>query len=71
MESRQSIHERMKTIQIEAHKDLGDNYPNNAVLRDAGVKRIHSGWYTVSYNGITLDRSTVGKARRNRKGEIK
>lgn len=58
----------MKTIQIEAHAVYGDGYDADDVLRDAGVKRIHAGWYTVRYDGNALDRTTVRSARRNRKG---
>lgn len=57
----------MRTIQIES-KNMGDN---NDILRAAGVKRIHSGWYSVKYNGVNLDCSTVVSAKRNRRGEIK
>lgn len=56
----------MKTIQIEANTS-----DNNEILKAAGVKRIHTGWYTVRYNGMYLDRSTVVGAKRNPKGEIK
>ncbi len=55
----------MKTIQIESGA-----LDNNNLLRLAGVKRIHSGWYIVQYNGAKLDASTVVRAKRNRKGEI-
>jgi hypothetical protein len=61
----------MKTIQIEANKNLGDSVTNNEILKAAGVKRIHNGWYSVKYNGIPLDPSTVVSAKRNAKGEIK
>lgn len=61
----------MKSIQIEANKNLGDSVSNNEILKAAGVKRIHSGWYTVKYNGVNLDSSTVVSAKRNSKGEIK
>lgn len=61
----------MKTIQIEANKNLGDSVTNNEILKAAGVKRIHSGWYSVTCNGVQLDRSTVVSAKRNAKGEIK
>ena len=54
----------MKTIQIEADEDT------KALLKYAGVKRVHSGWYTVKYNGVALDLSTVKSAKRNPKGEI-
>ena len=56
----------MKTMQIEAGK-----FDNNELLRAAGVKRIFIGWYTVWYNGVALDSSTVTTARRNRLGKIK
>ena len=55
----------MKTIQVEAHK-----LDNNGLLRSAGVKRIHPGWYTVTYIGATPDPSTVIRATRNRGGRI-
>lgn len=61
----------MKTIQIEANKNLGDSATNNDILRAASVKKIHSGWYSVTYNGASLDCSTVVSAKRNKKGEIK
>ena len=57
-------------IQIQSNKDLGDSVPNNDILRAAGVRRIHSGWYTVKYIGVQLDLSTVVSARRNKKGQI-
>lgn len=56
----------MKTIQLEAHKT-----DNNDLLRSAGVRRIHAGWYTVTYNGVSLDPSTVTGATRNPKGKVK
>jgi hypothetical protein len=55
----------MKTIQIEAGK-----MDNNALLRAAGVRRIHAGWFTVFYRGVVLDQSTICHAQRNRKGAI-
>ena len=61
----------MKSIQIEANKNLGDSVSNNDILRAAGVKKIHNGWYSVKYNGVNLDRSTVVSAKRNAKGQIK
>lgn len=62
----------MKTTQLEANQFLGDrDGGNNEILRAAGVKRIHSGWYTVTYNGVVLDASVVVSARRNRGGEIR
>lgn len=49
----------------------GDNDSDTVeILRGAGVKRIHPGWYTVRYQGISLDPSTVRGARRNRRGQI-
>lgn len=56
----------MNTLQIEARK-----LDNNDLLRAAGVKRIHAGWYTVQYRGVRLDQSTICSATRNRKGEIR
>ena len=61
----------MKTIQIEANKDYRDSVTNNDILHAAGIRRIHSGWYTVRFNGVRLDCSTVVSAKRNAKGEIK
>jgi hypothetical protein len=55
----------VKTLQIEAHQ-----MNNDEILRAAGIKRIHSEWFTVNYNGISLDCSTVISAKRNPKGEI-
>ena len=56
----------MNTLQIEAHK-----LDNDDLLRAAGTKRIHPGWYTVQHRGVSLDRSTICSAKRNRKGEIR
>jgi len=56
----------MQTLQIEAGK-----MDNNALLRAAGVRRIHPGWFTVFYRGVALDQSTICHAQRNRKGAIK
>jgi len=61
----------MKTLQIEAHKDLGDRHSNNELLKAAGIKRIHFGWYTLYYNGVQPDPSNVTNAIRNPKGELK
>jgi hypothetical protein len=61
----------MNTIQIKSNTDLNDGKPNNELLRAAGVKRIHPGWYTVEFRGGDLDRSTVCGAKRNLKGGIK
>lgn len=55
----------METMQLNA--STGDN---SEILRAAGIKRIHSGWYTVTYRGLKLDRTTVTSAKRNPKGEI-
>lgn len=60
----------MKTIQIEAHQDLGDAHSNDEILAAAGVQSIDPGWYTVTYNGVALDPSTVVSAKRNEGGEI-
>lgn len=56
----------MKTIQLEAHKT-----DNDLLLRAAGVRRIHAGWYTVTYNGVDVDPSNVTGATRNPKGKVK
>ena len=56
----------MKTTQPEANALF-----NNILLRAAGVRRIHPGWYTVHYRGAVLDCNTICAARRNRKGEIR
>ena len=39
----------MNTLQIQAH-----TFDNDDLLRAAGVKRIHPGWYTVQYRGVGL-----------------
>jgi hypothetical protein len=59
----------MKTIQIES-RWLCDGQWTNDLLKAAGVQRIHSGWYTVTYDGVALDESTIRRAKRNRNGEI-
>jgi len=56
----------MKTIQLQAH-----DYDNNDLLRAAGVRRIYPGWYTAFYRGVSLDRSTICSATRNRGGRIR
>ena len=56
----------MKTIQIESGE-----FDNNDLLRIAGIKRIHAGWYTVKYNGVKLDASTIASAEYNPDGEIR
>ncbi len=43
---------------------------NNELLREAGVKRIHGGWYTVTYNGVSIDKSNITSAKRNKGGRI-
>lgn len=55
-----------QTLQIEAHESDNDD-----LLRAAGVRRIHHGWYTVQWRGVRLDRSTICSAVRNRGGRIK
>lgn len=52
-------------IQLQAHA-----LNNNDILRAAGVKRIHDGWYTVHYNGVKFDKSTIIGAKRNHLGRI-
>jgi len=59
----------MKSIQIEA-RWFWDGENTSTILKAAGVKRVHAGWYTVKYNGVKLDASTIISAKRNRKGEI-
>jgi hypothetical protein len=56
----------MKTMQINAL-----THGNPELLRAAGIKRIHPGWYTVTYRGPKLDSGTITSAKRNPKGEIK
>ena len=56
----------MKTLQIQAN-----DYDNNRILKAVGIKRIHAGWYTVTYNGVNLDASTITGAKRNRNGFIR
>ena len=40
------------------------------MLNLVGIERIHNGWYTVKYNGIKLDKSTIFSAKYNKGGEI-
>jgi len=40
------------------------------ILRRCGVKRIHIGWYTIRYNGATLEDSTIAFASRNPEGRV-
>ncbi len=60
----------MKTMQLEAHKEDGSLPRNDQLIYSGRVKRIHSGWYTVWYNGVNLDCTTVTRAKRNRLGKI-
>lgn len=60
----------MKTLQIfHDTKALGSR-DNSALLRFF-YKRLKTGWYTVCYNGVNLDLSTICAAKRNKKGEFK
>lgn len=59
----------MKSIQLNSGYER-DPITARQILRAAGVKRIHPGWYTVHWRGVSLDCSTVCSARRNRGGEI-
>jgi len=56
----------MKSLQIQAN-----DHDNNRLLKAGGIKRIHAGWYTVTYNGPKLDSSTINGAKRNRSGHIR
>ena len=56
----------MKTLQIDSSSE-----DNRKILRAAGVRRVHPGWYTVGFRGPALDRSTVCAAKRNPKGAIR
>ena len=60
----------MKTIQLNSDYER-DPISARQILRAAGVRRIHPGWYSVHYRGAVLDCSTVCGASRNRKGEIR
>lgn len=62
---------RSQSIQIEAHRcpAIGERHSNDQ-LRAAGVRRIHRGWYTLTWTGVVADPSTVTSAQRNRRGEI-
>lgn len=57
----------MNTRALQIDSSAPDSLP---ILRAAGVRRIHPGWYTVHYRGPVLDRSTVCQATRNPKGRI-
>jgi hypothetical protein len=56
----------MNTLQIHSSQ-----FDNAELLKYAGVKRIHDGWYTVQYRGVKLDKSTICAAKRNKNGQIK
>lgn len=58
----------MKTQTLQIHSGHRGSHP---LLRAAGVKRIHLGWYTVHYRGVTLDCSTICAAMFNPKGAIR
>ena len=59
----------MKTIQIEIKKNhVQEEY--RKFLKEVGIKRVHSGWYTVDYNGVDLDCSNIISAKRNKFGMI-
>lgn len=60
----------MKIIQIESGVKY-TNGDNDELLYAAGVKRISRGWYSLCYNGVIPDCSTVVWAKRNRGGKIK
>jgi hypothetical protein len=61
----------MKTIQIHTCDAWWAGTTNNDLLRYVGIKRIHPGWYTVTYHGTNLDKSTIRSAKRNPKGLIR
>jgi hypothetical protein len=56
----------MNTLQIHSSQ-----FDNAELLKYAGVKRIHDGWYTVQYRGVTLDKSIICAAKRNKNGQLK
>lgn len=58
----------MKQIQIEYVPYLNND---NAEILRVFKKRLYPGWYTVSYRGVCLDKSTVCAVERNPNGEIK
>lgn len=61
----------MKTIQLFYHPEIADAANNGQILRVLR-KRLKKGWYTVGYRGgVTLDKSTICLAERNRNGELK
>lgn len=59
----------MKTLQIFYDSEAGNQ--DNAELLRFFYQRLKTGWYTVSYNGVNLDNSTICAAKRNKKGEFK
>lgn len=67
----------MNIIQLEAKKGVYDHdqvgrgeKTVGSILRDGGVRRIHPGWYTVTWSGVDLALGMIGRATRNRNGEI-
>lgn len=59
----------MNTLQF--FYDKNQNSDEGALLRAAGLKRLHEGWYSVQYRGVKLDKSTICAAKRNKNGQIK
>lgn len=60
----------LKTIQVQTNNKFGDLTINN-LLKSAGVKRIHNGWYSLWYDGMSPNYLNVVKAKRNPSGKIK
>lgn len=59
----------MNTLQF--FYDKNQNSDEGALLCAAGLKRLHNGWYFVQYRGVSLDKSTICAAKRNKNGQIK
>ena len=60
----------MKTTQLFYHPQIADAANNGEILKVLR-KRLKAGWYTVGWRGVTLDKSTICLAERNRGGELK
>lgn len=57
---------KLKTLQMATCMNDYDRH----ILKMGGIKRIHGGWYSVTFRGVKLDASTVISAKRNKGGKI-
>lgn len=60
----------LKTIQVHSEKSCA-NFNVRKLLKSAGIKKIHRGWYSLWYDGMIPNSYNVVKAKRNFGGKIK